>query len=271
MGEEPYKLGGKMNYETLVFELDNSIGILTLNVPQKLNAHTKRMRQELLQFWSERQSDRDGCRVIIMTGAGRAFCAGSDVDEMTEENDIFGKGNAEEIYRFQDEIARVVLLMRASPQPIIAAVRGYAAGGGFSFTLAADIRIADPSAKFVASYINVGLSGADMGSSFHFPREVNLGFAAEYLYTGDVMDAETAKRIGFVNYVVQPEDLMQKAKGLASKMTKKSVLGLRMTKEAINRNIACTSLETAVQLENRNQVICLATKPIVNPFMDRRK
>ena len=260
-----------MNYETLVFERENSIGILTLNLPQKLNAHTKRMRQELSQFWDERQSDRDGCRVIIMTGAGRAFCAGSDIDEMTEENEIFEKGNTEEIYRFQDEIARVILLMRSSPQPIIAAVRGYAAGGGFSFALAADIRIADPTAKFVASYINVGLSGADMGSSFHLPREVNLGFAAEYLYTGEVMDAETAKRIGFVNYVVQPVDLMEKVKGLASKMVKKSVLGLRMTKETINRNIGCASLETAVQLENRNQVICLATRSIVNPFKGKRK
>jgi enoyl-CoA hydratase len=260
-----------MNYETLVFELENSIGILTLNVPQKLNAHTKRMRQELLQFWDERQSDRDGCRVIIMTGAGRAFCAGSDIDEMTDEDEIFKKGNAEEIYRFQDEISRVILLMRSSPQPIIAAVRGYAAGGGFSFALAADVRIADPTAKFVASYINVGLSGADMGSSFHFPREVNLGFAAEYLYTGEVMDAETAKRIGFVNYVVQSEDLMEKAKGLASKMVKKSVLGLRMTKETINKNIGCATLETAIQSENRSQALCLATGSIVNPLKSKTK
>ena len=260
-----------MNFETLVFELENSIGILTLNVPQKLNAHIKRMRQELLRFWDERQSDGDECRVIIMTGAGRAFCAGGDVDEMTDENEIFAKGKAEEIYRFQNEIARVILLMRSSPQPIIAAVRGYAAGGGFSFALAADIRIADPTAKFVASYINVGLSGADMGSSFHLPREVNLGFAAEYLYTGEVMDAETAKRIGFVNYVVSQQELMGKARELAEKMTKKSPLGLRMTKEALNRSIGCANLETAVQMENRNQALCLATTPVVNPLKNRRK
>jgi enoyl-CoA hydratase len=260
-----------MKYETLIFEIENSIGVLTLNVPQKLNAHIKRMRQELLRFWGDRQSDRDGCRVIIMTGAGRAFCAGSDIDEMTEEDAIFAKGNAEEIYRFQDEIARVILLMRSSPQPIIAAVRGYAAGGGFSFALAADIRIADPTAKFVASYINVGLSGADMGSSFHFPREVNLGFAAEYLYTGEVMDAETAKRIGFVNYVVSQQGLMEKARDLAEKMVKKSPLGLRMTKETVNRSIGCASLETAIQMENRNQALCLATSSIVDPFKGRMK
>jgi len=260
-----------MNYETLIFELENSIGVLTLNVPRKLNAHIKRMRQELLQFWGERQNDGDGCRVIIMTGAGRAFCAGSDIDEMTDENGIIAKKNADEIYRFQNEIARVILLMRSSPQPIIAAVRGYAAGGGFSFALAADIRIADPTAKFVASYINVGLSGADMGSSFHLPREVNLGFAAEYLYTGEVMDAETAKRIGFVNYVVSQQELMGKARELAEKMTKKSPLGLRMTKEALNRSIGCANLETAVQMENRNQALCLATTPVVNPLKNRRK
>ena len=260
-----------MNFETLVFELENSIGVLTLNVPQKLNAHNKRMRQELSAFWAERQSDGDGCRVIIMTGAGRAFCAGGDINEMTDESEIFAKGNAEEIYRFQNEIARVILLMRSSPQPIIAAVRGYAAGGGFSFALAADIRIADPTAKFVASYINVGLSGADMGSSFHFPREVNLGFAAEYLYTGEVMDAETAERIGFVNYVVSPESLMGKARELAAKMVKKSPLGLRMTKEAVNRSLGCASLETAIQIENRNQTLCLSTTPVVNPLKKRRQ
>ena len=190
---------------------------------------------------------------------------------MTDENEIFAKGKAEEIYRFQNEIARVILLMRSSPQPIIAAVRGYAAGGGFSFALAADIRIADPTAKFIASYINVGLSGADMGSSFHFPREVNLGFAAEYLYTGEVMDAETAKRIGFVNYVVSQQELMGKARELAEKMVKKSPLGLRMTKETVNRSIGCASLETAIQMENRNQALCLATTPVINPLKNRKK
>jgi enoyl-CoA hydratase len=258
-------------YETIKFDIEGAVGTLTLNVPKKLNAHTKKMRQELLHFWRERQNDEKTCRVVIMTGAGRGFCSGSDIDEMDDEFRPFYKRDIEELYTFQDEIAEVILVMRRAPQPIIAAVRGYAAGGGFSFTMAADIRVADPSAKFVASYINIGLTAGDMGSSFFLPREVNLGFAAEYLLTGEVIDAETAQRIGFVNYVVPPEQLIPKAKELANKMITKSVLGLRMTKEAINQNIGSASLEAALYLENRNQVLCLGAKPIENPFKKRKK
>jgi enoyl-CoA hydratase len=260
-----------MTYKTLQFELEGKIGILTLNVPEKLNAHTKQMRKELLHFWRERQKDEKDCRVIIMTGAGRAFCSGGDMDEMGDEGRPFYKRDLEEIYNFQAEIAEVILLMRRAPQPIIAAIRGYAMGGGFSLAMACDIRIADPTAKFAASYINIGLGAADMGSSFFLPREVNLGFAAEYLYTGETMDAEVARRIGFVNHVFPTDDLISKAKELASKIAAKSVLGLRMTKEAINQNIGSSSLESALCLENRNQVICLAAGPILNPFKGKDK
>ncbi len=159
--------------------------------------------------------------------------------------------------------------MRRAPQPIIAAVRGYAAGGGFSIALAADLRIADPTVKFVAAYVNIGLSGADMGSSYHFPRQVNLGIALEYLYTGDVIDAETAKSIGLVNHVVPPGDLISRARDIAGKMLMKSPLGLRMTKEVVNQNIGAASLESAIYLEDRNQVLCLSAGPIKNPL--RRK
>jgi enoyl-CoA hydratase/carnithine racemase len=260
-----------MNYQAIKFELKDSIGILTLNVPEKLNAHTMEMRRELLHFWRERQNDEDRCRVIILTGAGRGFCSGSDIGEMDDEYRPFYKRNTEEIFQFQDRISEVVLLMRRAPQPIIAAVRGYAAGGGFSFALAADVRVADPTAKFVASYINIGLTAADMGSSYHLPREVNLGLAAEYLLTGDVVDAQTAYRIGLVNHVVGSAELMPKALELARKMTAKSVLGLRLTKEVLNQNIGPASLESAMYLENRNQVICLAAGPIANPIKDKRK
>jgi enoyl-CoA hydratase len=260
-----------MRYESIVFELEeNGLGILTLNEPETLNAHSKKMRKELLAFWRERQND-DGCRVVIMTGAGTSFCSGSDVREMDDEFRPFYKQNASEVYIFQDQISEVILMMRRAPQPIIGAIRGYAVGGGFSFSMATDIRIADATAKFGAAYINVGLSAADMGSSFYLPREVNLGFAAEYLYTGELIGAEEALRIGFVNYIVPPEELIPKAKALAEKMLRKSVLGLRMTKEAINQNIASASLDAALHLENRNQVICLTSAPIKNPLNRKAK
>jgi enoyl-CoA hydratase len=257
-------------YDTLHFDLDGTIGTLTLDVPGKLNAHTKKMRQELLHFWRERQNNQDECRVVIMTGKGKAFCSGSDIDEMDDEHRPFYRQNVEELYAFQDQIAEVILMMRRAPQPIIGAIHGWAAGGGFSFALACDIRVADPTAKFLAAYINIGLTAADMGSSFHFPRQVPLGIAAEYLLTGETMDAETASRYGLVNYVVPEGQVMEKARELADRMITKSVLGLRMTKEAINQNISA-SLEAALYLENRNQVLCLGSKPIQNPFKKRGK
>lgn len=260
-----------MSYEAIKFEVKDGIGYLTLSVPKKLNAHTFQMRGELLEFWREMQNNEEKCRVIIMTGEGRAFCSGSDIDEMDDAYRPFYKRYAEEIYLFQDKISEVILLMRRAPQPIIAAVRGWAAGGGFSFALAADIRIADPTAKFMAAYINIGLSAADMGSSFYLPREVNLGFASEYLLTGEPIDAEKAEKIGLVNYVVPAEQLIPKAEELARKMVEKSVLGLRMTKEAINQNIGGVGLQTALHIENRNQVLCLAAKPIKNPFKKKDK
>jgi enoyl-CoA hydratase len=258
-------------YETLHFDLDGAVGTLTLDVPGKLNAHTKQMRLELLHFWRERQNKDDVCRVVIMTGKGKAFCSGSDINEMANEDRPFHKQNMEEVYAFQGEIAEVIHLMRRAPQPIIGAINGWAAGGGFSFALACDVRVADPTTKFVASFVNIGLSGADMGSSFHFPRQVPLGIANEYLLTGDTIDAETAYKWGLVNHVVPEGEIMQKARELAGKMVTKSVLGLRMTKEAINQNIGSTSLETALQIENRNQALCLGSNPIVQPLKKSKK
>lgn len=259
-----------MVYETLQFELNNHIGVLTLNLPHKLNAHTLRMKEELAHFWTDRQNDSD-CRVVIMTGAGRAFCAGGDIDEMADPQNESSQVYVEQLYEMECRVHDLILLMRRAPQPIIAAVHGYAAGGGFSFTMAADIRVADSTAKFLASFVNVGLSGGDLGSSYYLPREINLGLAAEYLYTGDVMDAETAVRLGFVNHLVPEEDLMRKAHFLAEKMLTKSALGLRMTKEAVHQNIGCSDLEAALHLENRNQVICLAARPIKNPFQEQSR
>lgn len=257
------------DFKSIKFILENHIGLIILNNPDKLNAITKEMRQELLTFWRNLYTE-NACRVVIMTGEGRSFCSGSDVGEMDSEDEPFYKKDAHEIYRFQHEMSEIILSMRRAPQPIIAAIRGWAAGGGFSLAIAADIRIADPTAKFIASYINIGLTSADMGSSFYFPRQTHLGLALEYLYTGDVIDAETAQRIGFVNHIVPSEKLMDKAYELAKKFANKSLLSLWMTKEAINQNIGSASLESALNLENRNQVLCMKSFPIANPIKKKK-
>lgn len=249
-----------MEYETLLYERDGSVGTLTLNVPERLNAHGRAMRKELLHFWRARQNDEGSCRVIIFTGAGRAFCAGADLNELGDASRPL-----EEMYRASDEMSEVVFLMRRAPQPIIGAIRGWAAGGGFSLAVAADLRVVDPSARFLPSFINIGLSGGDMTSSYYLPRQVRLAIANQYLLTGDAMDAGTACDRGFANHMVAEEELLPKARELAAKMVEKSVLGLRMTKETINRNLSA-SLDQAIELENRNQVLCLGSRPIVNPF-----
>ena len=243
-----------MEYETLKYEQKDAIGILTLNRPERLNAVNEKMVDELEGFWTERMYDLH-TRVIILTGAGeKGFCGGLDMKETAQK--LFNL-KANEIYRFQIQISRIQLLMRQIPQPIICAIHKSAVGGGFSFAMASDVRIITHDARFSAAYINIGLGGADMGSSYFLPRLIGAGRAYEFLLTGDFMDADEALRLGFASRVVPYEKLMPTAMEMANKMASKNPLGLRLTKEAINQNIDAGGLEQALQMENRNQVMCI--------------
>jgi enoyl-CoA hydratase len=242
-------------WETLTFEREGPLGILTLNRPDRRNAINAKMREELRAFWRERQDDFE-TRVLIMTGAGPGFCSGVDLKESTA---LMGQPmSPEKAYTLQCEYSETILLMRRVPQPILAAIRGAAVGAGFSLTLACDIRLAAPSAKFQATYINLGLGGADMSSSYFFPRQVGLSNAARYLYSGDFFGAEEALRMGLVSAVVPEEKLLEEAKKLAATLAGKSPLGLRLTKEALNQNSGPISLEEAIRLEDRNQALLIA-------------
>jgi enoyl-CoA hydratase len=242
-------------WETLTFEREDAIGTLTLNRPDRRNAINFKMREELRGFWHERQEDRE-TRVLIMTGAGAGFCSGVDLKESTA---LMGQPmSPEKAYTLQSEYSETILLMRRVPQPIIAAIRGAAVGAGFSFTLACDIRLASPSARFQATYINLGLGGADMSSSYFFPRQVGAGNAARYLYSGDFFGAEEALRMGLVSAIVPEEKLLEETKKLATVLAGKSPLGLRLTKEALNQNLGPVGLEAAINLEDRNQALLIA-------------
>jgi enoyl-CoA hydratase len=131
-------------------------------------------------------------------------------------------------------------------------------GAGFSIAMACDIRLAAPKARFQAAYINLGFGGADMGSSWLLPRAIGTGNAARYLLTGDFMDAQEALRIGFVQALVEQEQLMEEAMAIARNLATKSPLGLRLTKEALDRNTGGMSLEDAIRLEDRNQAMTIA-------------
>lgn len=242
-----------MAYETIEFETpEKGIGVLTLNRPEVYNSVNQLMIEELDSFWRERLYDLD-TTVIIIKGAGeKGFCAGLDMKETTE---TAPKMSVPEFYRFQARLARLNLAMRRAPQPIIAAVHGAAAGQGFSFALASDIRIITPDARFCAAYINIGLGGADMSCSYFLPRMIGAGRAYEFMYTGEFMSAEEAMNLGLVTRVVEKEELFDTAMSYAVKMMGKNHMGLRLTKEAINMSLDASGLEQALNMEDRNQTL----------------
>lgn len=245
-----------MAYETLRHEQHGAVAVLTLERPRCLNAIDHVMRDELCAFLDARSTDSE-TRVIVLTGAGRAFSAGLDIKDPVLVNPSGGLG-PKSAYQAQRGFSELILKMRRCPQPIIAAVHGVAVGAGFSMAMASDIRLGTPAAKFQAAYINLGLGGADMGSSWLLPRAVGTANAARYLMTGDFLLADEAHRIGFLQAVVAEAELMHEALGLASTLAGKSPLGLRLTKEALDQNTSGVSLEEAIRLEDRNQALCIA-------------
>jgi enoyl-CoA hydratase/carnithine racemase len=199
-------------------------------------------------------------RVVILTGAGeKGFCSGLDMTETaTQLFDV----TPDVIYFYQTRTSLLFYKMRRIPQPIIAAVHGAAAGAGFSFAMASDVRVVTPQARFNAAYINIGLGGADLCSSFFLPKLIGTGRAYEFLLTGDFMSAQEAKELGFVSRIVEKDKLMETAYEIANKMVAKNPVGLWMTKEAINMNLDGASLEQALHLENRNQAFMITAMKV---------
>lgn len=241
-------------FQTITFEKKDGIGLLTLNRPERLNAISIELIDELMAVQDGLLSDLE-CRVLVITGAGRGFCSGTDVKESL-------KPNSEDMYERtllgfakQKKVSDIVLKMRQIPQPVIAAVNGVASGGGMSLALAADVRVAGRSAKFNAAFINMGLSGGDLGSSYFLPRLIGISRASEILYTGRWVEAEEALHIGLVSRITQDEDVLNEAMKFAKSMLEKSYLGLRLTKELLNTSLE-NSLEAVLQLENRQQLLC---------------
>lgn len=242
-----------MEYKTIEYSVpEKGIMVLTLNRPEVYNAVNHLMMEELEHFWMERLYDL-GTSVVILRGSGeKGFCAGLDMKETAE---VSGKFSTEELYRFQARLARINLHMRRAPQPVIAAVHGAAAGQGFSFVLASDIRVISPDAKFCAAYINIGLGGADMSCSYFLPRMIGAGRAYEFMYTGRFMTSEEAMNLGLVSKIVERDKLYDAAMEYAKILMTKNHMGLRLTKEAINMNIDACGMEQALNIEDRNQTL----------------
>ena len=251
------------NYKSIIWEqVGDGIGLLTLNRPQAYNSIDGEMLDELEEFWRTRLYDLD-TRVIILKGAGeKGFCAGLDM-KYTIEN-ASQMGNPAEFYKFQARLGRLNLAMRRAPQPIIALVHGAAAGLGFSFTLASDIRIISPDARFCAAYINIGLGGADMACSYLLPRIIGAGRAYEIMYLGEFISSQEAVDLGMISRVTAKDALYDTGLEMAKKMAGRSPLVLRLTKEAINMNLDAGGMEQALNMEDRNQVLLSMASGIIS-------
>ena len=236
----------------IIFKQEGQIGYLTLNRPDKYNAVDEEMLCEFEEFINARMYDSSVSIVILDGGDAKGFCAGLDMQTFGPQ--IFDMQPAD-AYNAQARLSRMMLGLRQIPQPVICCVHGAAAGIGFSLAMASDIRILSENAKFSAAYINIGLGGADMASSYFLPRLIGSGRANEFLLTGNWLTAKEAINLGFASRIVQKEEMIETATGLAKVMASKNPLGLRMTKEAININIDAGGLEACLQMEDRNQMM----------------
>jgi enoyl-CoA hydratase/carnithine racemase len=212
--------------------------------------------QELGQYIGGLKGRGAAARVVILRGAGRAFCAGLDIKENREPTD---ESHMQRSWRVQTELADALKAMRSAPQPFIALGHGSACGGGFSLMLAADVRFGTPNLRMNAAFIKIGLGGADMGSSYFLPRLVGASLAAELLLTGRMIYAERALRLGLLSDVVEEDRLLETGLSLAKEMIDNAPYGLSLTKQALNINIDAPSMEAAFALEDRQQVMLAAT------------
>lgn len=259
-------------YDTLDVTREDHLTWLTLNRPDSLNALSRRMVDELRDFFWKLGDDRE-TRALIVRGAGRGFCAGLDLKEAGSGDGGVGTGTVTGFLRGQRHISEVVMLMRRAPQPIIAAVHGAAAGGGFAIALASDVRVAGQSARMNAAFIRLGLSACDIGVSYFLPRVVGASVASELLLTGDFIDAARAERTGLVSRVVPDDQLEACAREMGQAMLRNSPLGLRLTKECLKHSIDAGSLEQAIAMEDRNQALAGGTRDFregVAAFLQKR-
>ncbi|MFN4134200.1 MAG: enoyl-CoA hydratase/isomerase family protein [Novosphingobium sp.] len=259
-----------MDYATFTVERRGQADWVTLNRPDVLNAISLQMVHDLHAYFGHLHHDRD-TRVVVLRGAGKAFCAGLDIRERSTDGDTppFAAG-----FGFQGYLAEVYVRMRRCPQPIVALVHGAACGGGFSLALASDIRIAGESARMNAAFIKLGLSACDMGCSYFLPRLVGASVASELMLTGRFIHAPRALATGLVSQVVPDDELEEAGECLVADLLGASPMGLRMTKEGLNFAIDAPSLEAAIALENRNQLMTAASPNFregMKAFLEKRR
>jgi enoyl-CoA hydratase len=246
------------------------VSLVVMNRPERLNAMSFETVVPLFEALQQVAAD-NATWVAVLTGAGRGFCSGLDLEDHGMPpgcNDIPMSRIA---IRAMEFMAKLVPTMRAMPQPVIAAVNGAAYGGGMCLTLGADLRIAGASATFRGAGINNGLTGTELGVSWLLPRLVGAAAAWDVILTGREVDAAEALRLGIVSRVVPDAGLRDAALGLAQQLCEYSPHGLAMTKKVLWSNLETGSLEAAIDLENRNQLLVRLTTQNLQEAITARK
>ena len=253
---------------SFLYDERGAVGVITLNRPDKLNSLTFDVYRELTETFSRLQ-DRRQVRSVVITGSGRGFCSGGDVNDIIGE--LFSR-DALGLREFTRTTCNLIRNIRGLRKPVIASLNGTVAGAGAVIALACDLRIAVPAAKVAFLFVKVGLAGADMGAAFLLPRVVGLGKAAELLYSGDFISADEARRIGLYNRVVAEGELEAETMKWAERLADGPGFAIGMTKAALNTELD-SSLDQALQAESEAQAICMMNpdfREAYEAFVDKR-
>ncbi|MFB3060645.1 MAG: enoyl-CoA hydratase-related protein [Candidatus Binatia bacterium] len=252
-----------MSYETILYEKQSGVATITLNRPQALNAFTSQMNSEFMSALRDAEKDEE-IRSIVITGAGRAFCAGQDLKVRSREQ----RGSLGQSLR--EKYNPIILRLRDTEKIVLAAVNGIAAGAGCNLALACDLRIASEEARFIQAFVKVGLA-PDCGGSFFLPRLVGLSKAMELFLLGEPLDAREALRIGLVAKVVSSNQLPETAREMAEKLAR-GPRSIGLIKRAVNRTLK-VELENQLEYEAYLQEIAGKTTDFdegVQAFLEKR-
>jgi 2-(1,2-epoxy-1,2-dihydrophenyl)acetyl-CoA isomerase len=256
-----------MDYRSIIYEKDQRTATIILNRPRSLNALNKEMIDELLHAVRQAGDDPE-VKVLLLTGAGRAFCFGADVSEFRQAHEQAGQDSAWNMLLKSQDIIR---LLTGMPKPTIAVLNGFATGLGLDLALACDLRIAAERAKLGEAFVSMGLV-PDGGGTFFLPRLVGLAKAAEMIFTGKAIEASEAERIGLINRVVPSHELIKSARELADKLARGPSLAIALAKEAIWRNLS-QNFDSALNFEAQSQKVCLESedhREAVKAFLEKR-
>jgi enoyl-CoA hydratase len=237
-------------------KLSRTISTITLNRPERLNAMTFDLVGALHDALDQVAADTD-CKVVVLSGAGRAFCSGLDLRDFGRPPAPGEHPRINKAIDGQAFMSNITVHLRQTPQIVVAAVRGVAFGGGLAIASACDVRIASENARFCSAFIRTGLTGTDIGISYLLPQLIGASRAADLIFSGREIDAAAAERMGLVSEVVPDEELMPAALAYADMVAAHTHTGLVLTKEVLWHNVDSTSMPAAIAIENRNQSLAM--------------